>query len=147
MQLKPLKDNIIVRPDPPPAMIGAIHVPENVPDENPNYLTMTGTVLAIGPGGYSTMHEHQETRQTIWEGHRTPMTVKVGERVCYNRYAGRQLKHDGEMLLVMHESEVMGIVPEGVGVGLPGYQEATDSGVRDLPRDWAETYERTGSMS
>lgn len=145
MDLRPVKDNLIVRPDPPPTQIGAIHVPETIPDENPNYLTMTGTVLAVGPGGFSTMHERKEDRCVIWEGHRTPMTVKVGERVCYNRYAGRQMKHEGEVLLVMHESECLAIAPPGV-VALPGYMEASDSGVKELPLDWAERYETTRTM-
>lgn len=156
MILRPIKDKIIVRPDPMPEQIGAIHVPENIAEENPNYLTMTGTVLAVGPGGHQVMHEHKETRRIVWEGAKTPMLVKEGDRVCYNRYAGRQLKHPetDEILLVMHESEVLAIVPPGVGVGLPGYQEASDSGVKDLAqkdqwgnlRDWADSYEHTRTM-
>lgn len=122
MMLRPIKNKIIVRPDPTPSMIGSIHVPDNIAhgdDANPNYFTTSGTVLAVGPG--------------VLE------TIPVGHKVTYNRYAGVQFKDrvitNDEMWLVMTEDEIAGVLPPDAPVLLPGYQDATDSGVTSNPGD------------
>jgi chaperonin GroES len=57
-----------------------------------------GEVLAVGPG------------KVLDNGKRTTPEVKVGERVVFARYAGTEIKIDGEEYLILRESDVMGIV-------------------------------------
>ncbi len=57
-----------------------------------------GEVLAVGPG------------KVLDNGKRTTLEVKVGERVVFARYAGTEIKIDGEEYLILRESDVMGIV-------------------------------------
>ena len=57
-----------------------------------------GEVLAVGPGKVQD------------NGKRTTPEVKVGERVVFARYAGTEIKIDGEEYLILRESDVMGIV-------------------------------------
>ncbi|HEX6557058.1 MAG TPA: co-chaperone GroES [Ktedonobacteraceae bacterium] len=57
-----------------------------------------GEVLAVGPG------------KVLDNGKRTTPEVKVGERVLFARYAGTEIKMDGEEYLILRESDVMGIV-------------------------------------
>jgi co-chaperonin GroES (HSP10) len=120
--LKPIKNKIIVRPDPTPAMIGSIHVPENIAhgeDANPNYFTTSGTVIAVGPA--------------VLE------TIPVGHKVHYNRYAGTQIKDwqltGDELWLVMTEDDIEGVLPPDAPTLLPGYIDAADDGVKSLPGD------------
>lgn len=122
MQLKPIGNKIIVRPDPTPEMIGSIHVPENIAhgtDGNPNYFTTSGTVLAVGPA----------VREDI----------PVGHKVHYNRYAGKQIRDrqltDDELWLVLTENEIDMVLPPDAPTALPGYMEPADSGVTSNPGD------------
>ena len=57
-----------------------------------------GEILAVGPG------------KVLDNGKRTTPEVKVGERVLFARYAGTEVKMDGEEYLILRESDVMGIV-------------------------------------
>jgi len=57
-----------------------------------------GEILAVGPG------------KVLDNGKRTTLEVKVGERVVFARYAGTEIKIDGEEYLILRESDVMGIV-------------------------------------
>ena len=57
-----------------------------------------GEVLAVGPG------------KVLDNGKRTTPEVKVGERVLFARYAGTEIKMDGEEYLILRENDVMGIV-------------------------------------
>ena len=57
-----------------------------------------GEVLAVGPG------------KVLDNGKRTTPEVKVGERVLFARYAGTEIKIDGDEYLILRESDVMGIV-------------------------------------
>ena len=57
-----------------------------------------GEVLAVGPG------------KVLDNGKRTTLEVKVGERVLFARYAGTEIKIDGEEYLILRERDVMGIV-------------------------------------
>lgn len=120
--LKPIKNKIIVRPDPTPAMIGSIHVPENIAhgeSANPNYFTTSGTVIAVGPA--------------VLED------IPVGHKVHYNRYAGTQIKHhaitNNELWLVMTEADIEAVLPPDAPILLPGYMDASDGGVTSLPGD------------
>jgi chaperonin GroES len=57
-----------------------------------------GEVVAGGPGRYSDT------------GQRIEMSVEVGEKVLYNKYAGNEVKLDGVIYLVMRDHELMGVV-------------------------------------
>jgi len=57
-----------------------------------------GEILAVGPG------------KVLDNGKRTTLEVKVGELVVFARYAGTEIKIDGEEYLILRESDVMGIV-------------------------------------
>jgi len=57
-----------------------------------------GEVLAVGPG------------KVLDNGKRSNMEIKVGERVLFAKYAGTEVKIDGEEYLILRESDVMGIV-------------------------------------
>lgn len=122
MQLRPIQNKVIVRPDPTPTMIGSIHVPENIAhgeNANPNYFTTSGTVIAVGPA--------------VLE------TIPVGHKVHYNRYAGLQIKHHdfthNELWLVMTEDDIEMVLPPDAPILLPGYMDATDRGVTSNPGD------------
>ena len=57
-----------------------------------------GEVLAVGPG------------KVLDNGKRTTLEVQVGQRVLFAKYAGTEIKIDGEEYLILRESDVMGIV-------------------------------------
>ena len=62
-----------------------------------------GEIVAAGPGG------RDET------GKLTPLDVKVGDRILFGKWSGTEVKIDGEELLIMKESDVMGVI-EGKAV-------------------------------
>ena len=57
-----------------------------------------GEILAVGPG------------RTRDDGHRQPVAVAVGDTVLFGKYAGTEIKLDQEELLVMHESDILGVL-------------------------------------
>lgn len=122
MNLKPIKDQVVVLPDPQPAQIGLIHVPEIVNADNPNYYTMTGRVVALGRTSYTADGEEEQ-----------PFDVQVGERVVFNRYAGKQItcEDDGVRYLVMHEHEILGVADDGTDVK-PVYMPPTDADITEF---------------
>ena len=61
-----------------------------------------GEVIAVGPGG------RDEAGKLI------PIDIKVGDRVLFGKWSGTEVKIDGEELLIMKESDVMGVIEEGV---------------------------------
>lgn len=123
MNLRPIKDQVVVLPDPPVEKIGAIFVPDAVNADNPNYFPMTSTVVAVGPG-------------RIEDGERVAPDVQVGDRVVHNRYAGHQITCDDDrvLYLVMREADIIGKAPVLPTV-LPGYMPAGDSDVQGFERD------------
>ena len=142
-------DRVLVRPDvrDPLSDGGAIQIPDSVLSHNPNYYSMTGTVVRIGDG--VAMHEWQcrhcgrigpehkgacpglgcgwilqVPNLVLWaSGPKRPLSVHVGDRILYNRYSGKQLDVTGQRtrLLLMREHEVYGLV-EGAHRIRPGYE-------------------------
>lgn len=95
LAVRPLHDKIIVRRDEAESQTASgIFLPESSKDK-----PKTGVVEAVGNGELNT-----ET------GTRTPLSVKPGDRVIFNSYAGTEVKLDGEPLLIMSESEVLGVI-------------------------------------
>ncbi len=93
--IRPLHDKIIVRRDEAAERTDAgIFIPE-AGKERPK----TGVILAVGDGQLNT-----ET------GERIPLTVTKGDRVIFTSYAGTEVKLDSDELLIMSESDILGIV-------------------------------------
>jgi chaperonin GroES len=97
MQLKPLADRVVVRPSQAEEKTkGGIIVPDTAKEK-----PVWGEVIAAGPG------------RTTEEGKHVPLEVKVGDRVLYGKYSGTEVTIDGEELLIMRESDIFAIMPNG----------------------------------
>ena len=93
MNIRPLHDRIVVRrTEEEQKTAGGILLPGSA-QENPQQ----GTVLAVGNG-------------QITENGVRPLEVKVGDKVLFGQYAGQTVKVDGEELLIMKESDVLGVL-------------------------------------
>ena len=98
MKFRPLGDRVVVRrvkEDNKTA--GGIIIPDTA-QEKPSQ----GEVTAVGPGG------RDEAGKLI------PIDIKVGDRVLFGKWSGTEVKIDGQDLLIMKESDIMGIVEETV---------------------------------
>ena len=94
MTLRPLGDRVIVKPaGPGETTSGGIMLPDTA-KERPQQ----GTVLAVGPGPRNNA------------GERVPLDVSVGDTVLYAKYAGTEVKVDGEKVLVLTEDDILAIV-------------------------------------
>ena len=93
MKFKPLFDRVLVkRTAEDTKTAGGIIIPDTA-KEKPS----KGEVIAVGMGG------RDEQGKTI------PMTLKVGDQVLFGKWSGTEVKIDGEELLIMKESDVLGI--------------------------------------
>ncbi|MSO75690.1 MAG: co-chaperone GroES [Alphaproteobacteria bacterium] len=94
MAFKPLQDRVLIKPvKADQKSPGGIIIPDTV-QEKP----MEGKVLAVGPGA----RDEGGTLQ--------PMAVKVGDRVLYGKWSGTEIKMDGDDLMIMKESDILGVV-------------------------------------
>ena len=94
MRFRPLHDRVVVRrvtSDEKTA--GGIIIPDTA-KEKPS----EGEVLAVGPGGRDEA------------GKLTPLDVKAGDRVLFGKWSGTEVKIDGQDLLIMKESDILGIL-------------------------------------
>jgi chaperonin GroES len=97
MKLRPLQDRILIRRVEPEAKTtGGIFIPDTA-QEKP----MEGEVVAVGPGARDE------------NGKLHPLDVRSGDRVLFGKWSGTEVKLDGEDLMIMTESDVMGIVDSG----------------------------------
>jgi chaperonin GroES len=98
MKFRPLHDRVVVRRiEAEEKSVGGIIIPDTA-KEKPSQ----GEVIAVGPGG------RDETGKLI------PIDVKEGNRVLFGKWSGTEVKIDGEELLIMKESDIMGIIDEPV---------------------------------
>ena len=98
MKFRPLHDNVVVtRIDADNKTPGGIIIPDTA-KEKPT----EGEVIAVGRGG------RDESGKLI------PIDLKKGDRVLFGKWSGTEVKIDGEELLIMKESDVMGVIEEGV---------------------------------
>ena len=94
MKFRPLHDRVVIRRvDAEAKTIGGIIIPDTA-QEKP----MEGKVVTVGPG----------TRNE--QGQLVPLDVKVGDRILFGKWSGTEVKLDAEELLIMKESDIMGIV-------------------------------------
>ena len=98
MKFRPLGDRVVVRRvKEEQKTAGGIIIPDTV-QEKPQ----EGEVISVGPGG------RDEAGKLI------PIDVKVGDRVLFGKWSGTEVKIDGQDLLIMKESDIMGIIEETV---------------------------------
>jgi chaperonin GroES len=94
MKLRPLQDRVLVRRvEPETKTAGGIFIPDTA-QEKPT----EGEVVAVGPG----------TRDEAGKLH--PLDVKAGDRVLFGKWSGSEVKLEGEDLMIMKESDIMGIL-------------------------------------
>jgi chaperonin GroES len=93
-KFRPLHDRVVVRRIAADQKTkGGIIIPDTA-QEKPQ----EGEVLAVGPGG------RDESGKLI------PIDLKVGNRVLFGKWSGNEIKLDGEELLIMKESDIMGVI-------------------------------------
>ena len=96
----PLHDRILVRRlEEGESVRGGIIIPDTA-KEKPSQ----GKVIAVGPGG------RDEAGKLI------PIDIKVGDRVLFGKWSGTEVKIDGQELLIMKESDIMGIITDAPAV-------------------------------
>jgi chaperonin GroES len=97
MKFRPLHDRVVVkRLGEEEKTAGGIIIPDTA-QEKP----MEGEVIAVGPGERSD------------DGTLTPLDVKAGDRILFGKWSGTEVKIDGDDLLIMKESDIMGIIESG----------------------------------
>ncbi len=94
MTFRPLQDRVLVRRiEEEEKSRGGIIIPDTAREK-----PMEGEVLAAGPGARGE------------DGKLHPLDVKAGDRVLFGKWSGTEIKIDGEDLVVMKESDIMGVV-------------------------------------
>jgi chaperonin GroES len=95
VNIRPLGDRVIVEPiEQEETIAGGMLVLPETAKEKPQQ----GMVLAVGAG------------RRDEDGERIPMDVEVGNRVLFAKYAGTEVKIDGKKVLIMKESDILGIL-------------------------------------
>jgi len=94
MKFRPLHDRVVIRRlNAEEKSAGGIIIPDTA-QEKP----MEGEVVAAGPGARNE------------QGHIVALEVKAGDRILFGKWSGTEVKLDGEELLIMKESDIMGII-------------------------------------
>ncbi len=98
MKFRPLHDRVVVRRlDAEEKTAGGIIIPDTAKEK-----PMEGEIIAAGPGARNE------------QGQIVALDVKAGDRVLFGKWSGTEVKIDGEDLLIMKESDIMGIIEGGV---------------------------------
>src|SRR5450755_2709392 len=96
MKFRPLHDRVVVRRlKGEEKSKGGIIIPDTVKEK-----PQEGEVIAVGPGG------RDEAGKLV------PMDLKVGDSILFGKWSGTEVKLDGEELLIMKESDVMGVLTD-----------------------------------
>ncbi|MBN8936937.1 MAG: co-chaperone GroES [Rhizobiales bacterium] len=94
LKFRPLHDRVVVkRIDAEAKSAGGIIIPDTA-QEKPSQ----GEIVAVGPGG------RDESGKLV------PLDLKAGDRVLFGKWSGTEVKLDGEDLLIMKESDIMGVI-------------------------------------
>jgi len=100
MHFRPLHDRVVVRRiDADEKTVGGIIIPDTAKEK-----PMEGEVVAAGPGA------RDENGQLV------PLDLKAGDRILFGKWSGTEVKIGGEELLIMKESDVLGVVGEQLPV-------------------------------
>ena len=94
MKFRPLHDRVVVRRiEEDTRTVGGIIIPDTAKEK-----PMQGEIIAAGPGA-------RDDGGTL-----VPLAVKTGDRVLFGKWSGTEVKIDGQELLIMKESDILGIV-------------------------------------
>jgi len=94
MKFRPLHDRVVVRRlEADEKTAGGIIIPDTAKEK-----PVEGEVIAVGPGA------RDEAGKLV------PLDVKDGDRILFGKWSGTEVKLDGEELLIMKESDIMGII-------------------------------------
>jgi chaperonin GroES len=94
MKFRPLHDRVVVkRTDSETKSAGGIIIPETAAEK-----PMMGEIIAVGPGARDEAGKIQ------------PLDVKKGDKVLFGKWSGTEVKIDGKDLLIMKESDIMGVL-------------------------------------
>ena len=94
MQFRPLHDRVVVRRlEQEEKTAGGIIIPDTAKEK-----PQEGEVVAVGPGARDE------------QGKLQPLDLKAGDRVLFGKWSGTEVKIDGEELMIMKESDVMGVI-------------------------------------
>ncbi len=97
MSFRPLHDRVLIRRvEAEERTAGGIIIPDTAKEK-----PQEGEVVAVGPG---TLNDRGELR---------PLDVKAGDRILFGKWSGTEVKIDGEELLIMKESDIMGVIEGG----------------------------------
>ena len=92
--IKPLGDRVVIEASAREEKTASgIVLPDNAKEK-----PQEGKVLAVGSG-------------TLKDGERTPLEVKVGDRIIFSKYAGTEVKYEGKEVLILRESDILAILP------------------------------------
>jgi chaperonin GroES len=90
-KLQPLADRVVIKPMPKEDTTkGGIILPDTAKEK-----PMEGKIIAVGPGSLND------------QGKRVPLDVQVGDIVVYAKYAGTEIKEDGEEFIILRESDIL----------------------------------------
>jgi chaperonin GroES len=96
MKFRPLRDRVVLRRlEEEARTAGGVIIPDTA-QEKP----MQGEILAVGPGALDK------------DGNRIAMALKVGDRVFFGKFSGTEVKVDGEEILILNESDIMGVLDD-----------------------------------
>ena len=96
MKFRPLHDRVVVRRiDAEEKTAGGIIIPDTAKEK-----PQEGEVVAVGTGARSD------------DGTITPLDVKAGDKILFGKWSGTEVKLDGEELLIMKESDIMGVLTD-----------------------------------
>ena len=99
MKFRPLQDRVVIRRVAEvEKTAGGIVIPDTAKEK-----PMEGEVVAVGPGARSE------------DGRIQPLDVRVGDRVLFGKWSGTEIKIAGEDLMIMQESDLMGIIEGSAG--------------------------------
>jgi chaperonin GroES len=94
MKFRPLHDRVVVRRiEQEEKTAGGIIIPDTAKEK-----PQEGEIVAVGPGARNEV------------GEIVPLDVKPGDRVLFGKWSGSEVKVDGEELLIMKESDIMGVI-------------------------------------
>jgi len=94
MKFRPLHDRVVVkRLDAEEKTVGGIIIPDTAKEK-----PMQGEIIAAGPGARNE------------QGAIVALDVKAGDKILFGKWSGTEVKIDGEELLIMKESDIMGVI-------------------------------------
>lgn len=94
--IRPINDRVIVqRIEEEEQMRGGLYIPDTAKEK-----PQEGKVIAVGNG------------KLLENGTRTPIDIKAGDRVLFGKYAGTEVKLDGEDYLILREDDILGVIED-----------------------------------